>query len=320
MTPFSGATRPLYRLVLTLAASCIALPALALDLAWPDGAERMAQTSAPTAGFRLATGAFDGDAVPGQVVDGDLSEEVWRIPLETGAPERVLGLLRDQMQEQDFDIGFACADRACGGFDFRYALPIADAPEMYVDLGQFHYLTATRPAPGGGEHVAITVSRGGQHSYVHLARISPAGALTAPVTASSSATPPPPGAADGGLIARLTETGSAVLSDVTFDTGASSLSDARIDSLVTLAAFLAEDPARRVVMVGHTDAEGTLEANIALSRVRAVAVRTHLIEILGTDPGQVEADGIGYLAPRAANTDAEGREANRRVEVVLIAD
>jgi OOP family OmpA-OmpF porin len=69
--------------------------------------------------------------------------------------------------------------------------------------------------------------------------------------------------------------------------------------------------------VGHTDAQGGLETNIRLSRARAQAVRRYLIEELDVAPAQVEAEGIGYLAPRESNATPEGREANRRVEVVI---
>ncbi len=70
--------------------------------------------------------------------------------------------------------------------------------------------------------------------------------------------------------------------------------------------------------MGHTDAVGNLETNIALSRARAEAVRLYLIERLDVDPGQVSATGIGYLAPRATNETEDGRETNRRVEAVLL--
>jgi outer membrane protein OmpA-like peptidoglycan-associated protein len=309
------APRPLCRLFLTLLPLCVAFPAVALDLSWPKGAEQVVQDRGPVAGFRLATGPYDGAEVPVLTLDGDLSEEVWRIPGDMSDPARLLGLLEGQLRDQGYEIGFSCADRSCGGFDFRYALPIAEGPEMHVDLGRFHYLSAARDTAEGPEHVALTISRGGLLGYVHLARVAPPGALPAPVTPSTRPVEAEPGE---GLIARLTETGSAVLADVTFATGASSLPETRFESLVTLAAFLAEDPARRVVLVGHTDTEGTLDANITLSRVRARAVRAHMIEVLGANPAQIEADGIGYLAPRASNSDPDGREANRRVEVVLV--
>lgn len=308
------------RLLLTVLPLCWASPVAAQDLAWPDGAERVAQHVSPVSGFRIATGPHDGTGVPSLDLTGTLSEEVWQIPGDLGDPALMLAVLRNQLTAQRYEVDFSCADRACGGFDFRYALPIPDGPAMHVDLGHFHYITASRPTPEGRDHLALTISAGGRLGYVHLARVAPAGVLPADVTPSTRAVEDdvPTTGGDTGLIAELTATGAAVLSDVSFDTGASALTDLRRESLVTLAAFLAEDPARRVVLVGHTDTEGSLEANIALSRARAGSVRAHLIERLGARPEQIEAEGIGYLAPRATNRDPTGREANRRVEVVLI--
>jgi OOP family OmpA-OmpF porin len=250
-------------------------------------------------------------------VQGALIEEVWQVPGITGPAAPLYSLLRDQIASQGYEIGFTCADAACGGFDFRYALPIAQGPAMHVDLGDFLYLSATRATASGPEHVALTVSQGGRQGYAHLARVVPDAALptaTTPSTRQAGAT------SDPGLIARLTEAGHAVLEDMEFETGASTLSGQRYDSLAALAAWLGEVPRRRIVLVGHTDTEGALDSNIALSEARAAAVRRFLIEEFGADGAQVEAAGVGYLAPRAANTDAGGREANRRVEVVLVAD
>jgi len=314
------APRPFLRLLLTVAPLCVAVTAGAQDLAWPEGSERVAQRVDPVAGFRIATGPHNGSDVPSLDLSGTLSEEVWQIPGALGDPALLETFLRGQLTDQGFEISFTCADEACGGFDFRYALPIADGPAMHVDLGQFHYIAATRPLPEGTEHVALTISAGGRQGYVHLVRVTPTGALPAAVTPSTRAVDDVSPISDGDedLIAQLTETGAAVLSDVSFETGASALTDLQRDSLVALAAFLAEDPARRVVLVGHTDTEGSLEANITLSRARATSVRTHLIQRLGASPEQIAAEGIGYLAPRATNRDPTGREANRRVEVVLI--
>lgn len=320
---YPGRARHRFRIfVLSVLPVCAGLPAGALDLDWPDGGEVLRTDTGAVAGFRIATGSFDGSAVPGIDLSGDLSEEIWRLPAEAGDPARISGTIERQLTDQGYAIGFACNDSACGGFDFRFGLPIADGPAMHVDLGHFRYLTATREVQDGTEHVAVTISQGGQQGYVHVARVTPPGAVPVPVTSSTRQTDDAlPGAnAREALIARLTGTGSAVLDDVAFATGASSLADAPMDSLVTLAAYLAEDPARRIVLVGHTDTEGSRDANIAVSRARADAVRAHLVEVLGADPSQIEAEGIGYLAPRASNSTTAGRETNRRVEVVLIAD
>ena len=72
-----------------------------------------------------------------------------------------------------------------------------------------------------------------------------------------------------------------------------------------------------VLLVGHTDAAGGLEANIALSRRRAASVVAHLVGELGVSRAQVSAEGVGYLVPRASNLTDQGRAENRRVEVVL---
>ena len=68
---------------------------------------------------------------------------------------------------------------------------------------------------------------------------------------------------------------------------------------------------------GHAVLSG-LDANIALSRSRAVAVRDRLIQNFDVPAAQMDAEGMGYLAPVASNLTPEGREANRRVEVVLL--
>ena len=80
--------------------------------------------------------------------------------------------------------------------------------------------------------------------------------------------------------------------------------------------WLKADGARKVTLVGHTDASGGLEANVRLSKARAESVRRWLIDRLGVGADQVAAEGVGYLAPRATNQTEEGRQKNRRVEVI----
>ena len=70
--------------------------------------------------------------------------------------------------------------------------------------------------------------------------------------------------------------------------------------------------------MGHSDAVGSLEANIALSRARARSVAGRLVDTHGVARGQLRAEGAGYLAPRASNATEDGRALNRRVEVVVL--
>ncbi|MGI9395778.1 MAG: OmpA family protein, partial [Boseongicola sp.] len=96
------------------------------------------------------------------------------------------------------------------------------------------------------------------------------------------------------------------------------LAGANYPSLTSLAAWLKQEPAARVVLVGHTDAVGSLEANTGLSQRRAKAVADQLTTNYGVDPEQLQAAGAGFLAPRASNLTDDGRALNRRVEVILL--
>ncbi len=98
---------------------------------------------------------------------------------------------------------------------------------------------------------------------------------------------------------------------------ASNLAGERLPSLDALARWLSDHRGRQVTLVGHTDAQGSLTANIALSKRRAQSVADRLVSDFGIERARVSAEGAGYLAPRASNDTEEGRHKNRRVEVML---
>jgi OOP family OmpA-OmpF porin len=195
---------------------------------------------------------------------------------------------------------------------------------MHVDLGNFYYLSAHRTGQGDEDatHIALTLSAGGQNGYVHLATVSPLPPAASMASLSdqsvlSTRSPALANPTGADVIDQLHHMGRAPLDDLHFATGTSTLSDSYYDSLTALAAFLADRPDARVVLVGHSDWQGSLPANIRISRARARAVMQFMIAELGTNPAQISAQGVGYLAPLGANDTDEGRTANRRVEVVL---
>ena len=155
---------------------------------------------------------------------------------------------------------------------------------------------------------------------MHVTTVEPGAALGEPsATEPAEEGPPQVPFAPSDIAGRLLADGHVVLDGLEFPSGSASLPEDRYESLAALGAFMAANPSARIVLVGHTDAEGAPEANIALSRARAQAVRTRLIGTYGTEPGRVLAEGAGYLAPVASNATPEGRAANRRVEAVLLA-
>lgn len=115
----------------------------------------------------------------------------------------------------------------------------------------------------------------------------------------------------------LTATGKMAFYDIHFETGSAVLkpeSDAIID---LIAQVLSANPDMRVVVVGHTDNEGTLEYNIGLSRDRAAAVAERLGSQHGVSTERITSAGVAFLAPVTTNTTADGRALNRRVEIVV---
>ncbi|HWM91700.1 MAG TPA: OmpA family protein [Thermoanaerobaculia bacterium] len=71
-----------------------------------------------------------------------------------------------------------------------------------------------------------------------------------------------------------------------------------------------------ILIEGHTDADGSNEYNLELSRLRAEAVRSVLVSG-GVSPARVETQGYGETRPIAPNSSATGKAQNRRVEIVL---
>ncbi|MDB6101641.1 MAG: OmpA/MotB domain protein [Gammaproteobacteria bacterium] len=119
------------------------------------------------------------------------------------------------------------------------------------------------------------------------------------------------------LQAKKTDRGMVVtLGDVLFDTGQATLKPGANLALNRLAIFLSANPQTKIIVEGHTDSRGSDEYNEVLSERRARAVATELMSRgISTDQLQTLGRGKGY--PVASNDTPEGRQQNRRVEIVF---
>jgi outer membrane protein OmpA-like peptidoglycan-associated protein len=104
--------------------------------------------------------------------------------------------------------------------------------------------------------------------------------------------------------------------DVLFDTGKYTLKPGARERLARVAGILQAYPGLRVQIEGHTDSTGTAEFNQRLSEQRAEAVR-QFMETQGVNRDLITAQGFGQTAPVASNSTAEGRQLNRRVDLVV---
>nr|WP_239113334.1 OmpA family protein [Shimia biformata] len=196
---------------------------------------------------------------------------------------------------------------------------------MFVDLSDFRVISAVRVGPAGREGVNILISsavRAGLVHIVHVVEDTNADPVTLVVPETSGAAAvfsPAIATGDSDALARALEAhGHVVLQGLTFETGSARLDAGEVPVLVALAAYLSDHPDARVTLVGHTDSEGGLDKNMTLSKRRAEAVRDYMVQELGVGAGQLDADGVSYLAPVTTNATPEGREQNRRVEAILL--
>jgi outer membrane protein OmpA-like peptidoglycan-associated protein len=109
------------------------------------------------------------------------------------------------------------------------------------------------------------------------------------------------------------------MSDVLFDTGKYSLRPLAREKLAKVAGIVSGHPGLKLDVEGHTDSVGGDEYNQLLSEERGSAVRDYLIG-QGMPGTSVTTKGFGKTQPVASNDTAEGRQLNRRVELVISGD
>ncbi|MFD3188687.1 OmpA family protein [Sedimentitalea sp. HM32M-2] len=305
------------RFVLILAVVVLALPVSAQPLSVPSSARQVSSRVSPLDSYALPVAPFDGQAVPARTIEGAVDRQTWRVDGTAATTLQLLAPLRDQIQAAGYTLVFQCRDRECGGFDFRFGTEIVPAPDMHVDIRNYRFLSAVREPD---KAVSLLVSRGRNAAYIQIIRVAPPGAADLRVEVDQQALPAEPAPEANSLTARLAQDGHVILKNLDFASGAETLEPGHHDSLAQLAAYLRAHPGQRIALVGHTDSAGSLQNNIELSRRRAGAVRARLLQVHGIAPDRVEAEGMGYLAPVASNLTPEGREANRRVEAILLSD
>jgi outer membrane protein OmpA-like peptidoglycan-associated protein len=106
------------------------------------------------------------------------------------------------------------------------------------------------------------------------------------------------------------------MADVLFAFGRYNLKpDAQL-KLAKLAGIIQAHPGLHLAIEGHTDNIGSDEANMKLSQQRADAVRDFLTQ-QGLPPDILTSEGLGKADPVADNSSSEGRQKNRRVEIIV---
>jgi outer membrane protein OmpA-like peptidoglycan-associated protein len=119
------------------------------------------------------------------------------------------------------------------------------------------------------------------------------------------------------LVTRDTARGLIVdLADVRFDTARYTIRPDDREKLAKISGILLTQPDLTLEIEGHTDDVGSTEYNQTLSEERAGSVKDFLVQ-QGIPPARITAKGFGESQPVASNDTAEGRQLNRRVDMIV---
>ncbi len=218
--------------------------------------------------------------------------------IDYGDPENRSSLERIRNYEQafkkaGFEIKFMCGKEECGhqiGIETIGFYP----PERY--------LTAFQKRKEGNVWIGVFVPAG-PWSKIIVVEEKPMETEMVKVTAEV-------------FKSNILKDGHTPVYGIYFDTGKSVINPESDETIKEIAALLKANTSMQVYIVGHTDNVGKLKDNMELSQKRAEAVVNELITKYKIPSTNLEASGVGPLAPVSTNDTEEGKELNRRVEIV----
>ncbi len=126
--------------------------------------------------------------------------------------------------------------------------------------------------------------------------------------------------AEGGVDLRrkLLSEGKISTNGILFDSGSANIQPQSLGIIRQISQVLMQDDSIKLNIIGHTDADGTEDTNLKLSKARAAAVKDALVNIYKISGERLEADGKGESEPIGDNNTTDGKAQNRRVEFVKI--
>ena len=244
----------------------------------------------------------------------------------TESPEARSGRSEESLGAPDYDsvrdvghVSLGCRGALVLRFDDN-ALVDVPGPDLHVfEIGPSVEPTHLAVSRNGEDWVEVGRIEGGT-AHVDLAGAIPAGEsyryvrLTDLGSKCGGRTP-------GADIDAVGAIGSArrmtLESEVLFDVDRDEVKPEAEASIAAVAAEIADMEAPRVLIEGHADSDGSEEHNLDLSRRRAASVMRSLTSSRDLEGVELEAVGRGEAEPVASNRTAEGRRANRRVEIVI---
>lgn len=289
--------------------------------------------------YRLVKGTVSGYQSDGRrwkTLDEALNDEnslrlegkVWRLTYEVPKNRSTLEIIRSyqtELTKAGFKILYQCTNRECGGplpkvpppvFGTRYVPDVhaGALSDLLMKRGGLtvygsvsddqRYLAAHLPRAEGDVYVsALALTINVPHARLDVIEVKPLKSSLVTVNAATMATD-------------ISSRGSVALYGIYFDTDRAEVKPESRPTLTEIATLLKQNGKLELIVVGHTDNNGTLDYNLDLSLRRAQAVVGALASDFGVARSRLEPRGVGFLSPVAPNTSEENRSKNRRVQLL----
>ncbi len=125
--------------------------------------------------YQLPIAPFSEDGLPTLEIEGRFLQQAWRLEAQAITTLQMLTPVRRQLIEEGYDILLDCVGHECGGFDFRFATRVMSAPDMFVDLFDYRFLSARRGGEGTPDYISVLVSRSGATGHIQVTQLAPEG-------------------------------------------------------------------------------------------------------------------------------------------------
>ena len=252
-------------------------------------------------------------------LEGRITRILYVVPPERTTLE-VIRNYEQELKKGGFQTLFACAaDCGIAGGVAKVLYPVgrevktSTASHYAFTLPQEpRYLAAKRTNADGATHVSVLVAKQGNKAFPNFDRvvvlldvIESAAMDTGMVTVDA-----------GAMAKEIASSGHVALYGILFDTNKADVKAESQPALQEIAKLLKQDPALKLLVVGHTDNVGGFDTNLLLSQRRAAAVLQELTTTYGISATRLRPVGVGMAAPVAPNDTDVGRTKNRRVELV----
>ena len=238
-------------------------------------------------------------------------QQVWKIKNFSRTTDEIQKEIKNSLALNEYKIIFECDFKSCGGFKFRFNSNILNMPEMFVNLGNYKFLTAKAINYEKSKFISYIISVGKNTGYIQINQFGDE--IEKSIKKEKSKT------FLKSLSANFNDNrGSIILEGLKFKPGSADILESDLKILSDLANFLILNKKEKIILVGHTDASGPIKGNIKLSKDRAESVQKLFVKKFNVSPNQITINGVGFLSPIASNNTEAGREQNRRVEVIIV--